>query len=232
MTVSVAVFVTPPCDAVIVTFVEFDTRFVLIVNFALFEPAATVTVDGIDATDELLLERFTVVFVDALAVKVTVPCESFPPETLVGLSVSEDKVTLPPPLTQTLLVQVWPLPQVPQLNVPPQPSEMLPQFFPWAAQVVGVHEPLHTLLMQLWPAGQVPQLSAPPQPSPTVPQFLPRLAQVFGVHGIVQVPFVQVCPLGQVPQFIVPPQPSLIVPQLPVIQTPGTQVVVTWSDVL
>src|SRR3989442_1517844 len=95
VTVNVAVFVIPPCDAVIVTLVEFDTRLVLIVNVALFEPAATVTVDGTDATDELLEERFTVVFADALAVNVTVPCESFPPETLVGLNVSEDKVTLP-----------------------------------------------------------------------------------------------------------------------------------------
>ena len=127
MTVSVAVFVTPPCDAVIVTLVEFDTRLVLIVNVALFEPAATVTVDGTDATDELLLERFTVVFADAVAVKVTVPCESFPPETLVGLNASEDKATLPPLLTQTLFVHVWPLPQVPQLSVPPQPSPIVPQ---------------------------------------------------------------------------------------------------------
>ena len=112
------------------TLVEFDTRLVLIVNVALLAPAATVTVDGTDATDELLLERFTVVFADALAVKVTVPCELLPPETLVGLNVSEDKVTLPPPLTQTLFVHVWPLPQVPQVSVPPQPSEIDPQFLP------------------------------------------------------------------------------------------------------
>ena len=112
------------------TLVEFHTRLVLIVNVALFEPAATVTVDGTEATDELLLERFTVVFADAVAVKVTVPCESFPPETLVGLSVSEDKVTLTPPLTQTLFVHVWPLPQVPQVSVPSQPSEIEPQFLP------------------------------------------------------------------------------------------------------
>jgi len=111
-----------------VTLVEFDTRSVLIVNVALLAPAATVTVDGTDATDELLLERFTVVFPDAVAVKVTVPRESSPPETLVGLSVSEDKVT--PPLTQTLFVHVWPLPQVPQVSVPPQPSEIEPQFLP------------------------------------------------------------------------------------------------------
>ena len=144
MTVSVAVFVTPPCDAVIATLVEFDTRLVLIVNVALFEPAATVTVDGTDAMDELLLETFTVVFVDAVAVKVTVPCESFPPETLVGLNVSADKVTLPPPLTQTLFVHVWPLPQVPQVSVPPQPSEALPQLKPSPEQVFGVQGPVLT----------------------------------------------------------------------------------------
>ncbi len=170
MTVSVAVFVTPPCDAVIVTLVEFDTRLVLIVNVALFEPAATVTVDGTDATDELLLERFTVVFADALAVKVTVPCESFPPETLVGLNVSEDKVTLPP-LTQTLFVHVWPLPQVPQLSVPPQPSPTVPQFLPRLAQVFGVHGRVQVLFVHVWPLPQEPQLSVPPQPSPIVPQL-------------------------------------------------------------
>jgi len=154
-----------------VTLVELDTRLVLIVNVALPEPAATVTVDGTDATDELLLERFTVVFADAVAVKVTVPCESFPPETLVGLTVSEDKVTLPPPLTQTLFVHVWPPPQVPQLSVPPQPSEILPQFLPCAAQVVGVHGRVQVLFAHVWPLGQEPQLSVPPQPSPMVPQL-------------------------------------------------------------
>src|SRR5207247_44176 len=92
--------------------------------------------------DELLLETFTVVFVDAVAVKVTVPCELLPPETLVGLNVSEDKVTLPPPLTQTLFVHVWPLPHVPQVSVPPQPSAMLPQLKPSPEHVFGVHGPV------------------------------------------------------------------------------------------
>ncbi len=87
------------------TLVEFDTRLVLIVNVALFEPAATVTVDGTDATDELLLERLTEVFTDATAVSVTVPCELFPPDTLVGLSGSDERVAAVP-LTQTLLVHV------------------------------------------------------------------------------------------------------------------------------
>jgi hypothetical protein len=126
---------------------------------------------------------------------------------------------------QMLLTQLLRRPQVPQLSVPPQPSEAVPQLKPREEQVFGVQEPLHTLLTQLWPAGQEPQLSAPPQPSPTVPQFLPRLAQVFGVHGSVQVLFVQVWPAGQEPQLSVPPQPSPMVPQLPVMQTAGTQAV-------
>jgi hypothetical protein len=78
---------------------------------------------------------------------------------------------------QTLLVQLWPLPQVPHESVPPQPSLMVPQFLPCAAQVVGTQD-VQTLLVQLWPAPHVPQVSAPPQPSPTVPQFLPCAAQL------------------------------------------------------
>jgi hypothetical protein len=34
--------------------------------------------------------------------------------------------------------QVWHGPQVPQVSVPPQPSEIVPHVLPWAAQVVGV----------------------------------------------------------------------------------------------
>lgn len=47
---------------------------------------------------------------------------------------------------QTLFEQVFGLWQVPQLSVPPHPSEMLPQFLPCAAQVVGVQ--VQTLLVQ------------------------------------------------------------------------------------
>jgi hypothetical protein len=48
---------------------------------------------------------------------------------------------VPPPQTLTTPPppQVWGEVQVPQVSVPPQPSEIVPQFFPWAAQVVGVH---------------------------------------------------------------------------------------------
>lgn len=34
---------------------------------------------------------------------------------------------------------VWPAGQIPQERVPPHPSEMVPQFFPWAVQLVGRH---------------------------------------------------------------------------------------------
>ena len=67
--------------------------------------------------------------------------------------------------------------QDPQLSEPMQPSEMVPQFLLWAAQVVGVHGATpHTLAVvppQICGAVQVPQLSEPPQPSGMVPQFLP-----------------------------------------------------------
>ena len=61
--------------------------------------------------------------------------------------------------------------QLPQLSVPPQPSEMEPQFLPCAAQVVGVHGRVQVLFAHVWPLGQEPQLSVPPQPSPMVPQL-------------------------------------------------------------
>ena len=38
----------------------------------------------------------------------------------------------------TLLWQVYPVPQDPQDKLPPHPSDMVPQFLPWAKQVVGV----------------------------------------------------------------------------------------------
>src|SRR5215470_8630768 len=43
----------------------------------------------------------------------------------------ETMATPPPP-------QVWGAVQVPQVSVPPQPSAMLPQVVPWAAQLVGM----------------------------------------------------------------------------------------------
>src|SRR5215510_2420168 len=56
-----------------------------------------------------------------VAVRVSVAVAGAAPQTL---------ATPPPP-------QVWGAVQTPQVRVPPQPSRMVPQFLPWAAQVVG-----------------------------------------------------------------------------------------------
>ena len=52
---------------------------------------------------------------------------------------------------------------------------MVPQFLPWAAQVVGVQpQTLATVPPpQLWGGVQLPQAMLPPQPLGIVPQFLP-----------------------------------------------------------
>src|SRR5215510_9650338 len=90
--------------------------------------------------------------------------------------------------------QVWGAVQTPQVRVPPQPSGMVPQFLPWAAQVVGVQGAgvPQTLATppppQVWGAVQTPQVSVPPQPSGMVPQFLPCAAHVVGVPAHVSVP--------------------------------------------
>lgn len=63
---------------------------------ALVCPADTVTLDGTVATDVLLLVRVIVAPPEgAAALRVTVPVELFPPLTLVGFKVSEERVTLP-----------------------------------------------------------------------------------------------------------------------------------------
>jgi hypothetical protein len=69
-----------------------------------------------------------------------------------------------PGLAQTLAEQTWGLTQFPQLNIPPQLSGMLPQFFPCAAQVVGVqvaHSPVDVLHAPEHGVSTVPQAQAP-----------------------------------------------------------------------
>src|SRR5712691_1915548 len=82
--------------------------------------------------------------------------------------------------------------QAPQVSVPPQPSAIVPQSFPCAAQVVGVQVPQTFATPappQVCGAMQAPQVSVPPQPSEIVPQFFPCAAQVVGVQaGVVTVP--------------------------------------------
>jgi hypothetical protein len=76
-----------------VTVVDAATALVLTVKVALVAPAATVTLEGTPATVVLLLERVTVAPPDGAApLSVTVPVEEFPPVTLVGFSVSDERV--------------------------------------------------------------------------------------------------------------------------------------------
>src|SRR4051794_6218464 len=67
--------------------------------------------------------------------------EPDPPERRVAVSVSERVEKTPPPqiLATPPPPHVWGLVQLPQTRVPPQPSEIVPQFFPWAAHVVRAH---------------------------------------------------------------------------------------------
>jgi hypothetical protein len=108
---------------------------------------------------------------------------------------------------------------MPQSKLPPQPSPMVPQYWPplAAVQVPFVQlAGMHTLFaLHTWPEGQSPQGKDPPQPSPTVPQnWLPLLPQVRGMQpAFTQTLFVQLVPAAQVPQSKPWPQPSPMVPQ-------------------
>jgi hypothetical protein len=76
-----------------VTGVDVVTALVLTVNVALLAPAATVTVTGTVAAAVLpLIRETTAPPVGAGPLSVTVPVEGDPPVTLVGFSVSEERV--------------------------------------------------------------------------------------------------------------------------------------------
>jgi hypothetical protein len=77
-----------------VTAVDAVTALVLTVNVALVAPATTVTLEGTVAAAVLLLESATCAPpAGAAPLNVTVPVEDcVPPITLVGLSVSEERV--------------------------------------------------------------------------------------------------------------------------------------------
>jgi hypothetical protein len=92
VTPSVALRVTPNVPEIVAD-VEDDTACVPTVKVALVFPAPTVTLAVTVATAVVLLLRLTTAPPDGAApVNVTVPCDVFPPVTLVGLSDSADSV--------------------------------------------------------------------------------------------------------------------------------------------
>jgi hypothetical protein len=106
VTVSVAVWVAPPCVPVIVALVRAFTPVVAIGKVADVEPAAMVTVDG-TVIFALLDERFTDAPPDdgAGAPRVTVPTEGLPPTTVDGDTVRETK-----PVAEIVRVWFWEVP--------------------------------------------------------------------------------------------------------------------------
>lgn len=102
------------------------------------------------------------------------------------------------------------------VNVPPHPSEMVPQVRPAAAQVVGTHSHLRVEVLHANPLPHVPHATVPPHPSGMEPHSSPVSHAVFFVQpqwfstpppphvaGAVQLPH----------EASVPPQPSDGVPQ-------------------
>ncbi len=70
-----------------------ETPVVVMEKVALVAPAGTVTLAGAVATAVLLLESVTTAPpLGAAPFKLTVPCEEFPPTTLAGFRVREERV--------------------------------------------------------------------------------------------------------------------------------------------
>ena len=87
----VALFVTPPAVAEIVTEVLDEPGDVVTVNVAELLPGGTVTLAGTLATEDLLLDSATTVPpAGAGPLRVTVPVEELPAFTVEGESVNDD----------------------------------------------------------------------------------------------------------------------------------------------
>jgi hypothetical protein len=114
VTVRVAVRLTLPAEAVTTTAVWAATGVVVVVNVAVVLPAATVTLAGTAATNELALDRVTTnPPVGAARVSVTVPSEVLPPTRDVGLNpraeraaagVTVNRAVVLPPLYVAVIV--------------------------------------------------------------------------------------------------------------------------------
>jgi hypothetical protein len=78
---------------VIVTTVVLLTPLVVTVKFALNVPPATVTLAGTWPAGLLLLSGTATPPVGASPLSVTVPVDGFPPTTLVGFTVTDDRLT-------------------------------------------------------------------------------------------------------------------------------------------
>ena len=155
---------------------------------------------------------------------VTVPVRTSPGCTVVLSRCKGTEMKKPPlPLPQTFAIpappQVCGAVQMPQSSVLLQPSPRLPQFFPCAAQVLGVQaaEP-HTFAVPPPPhvCGdvQVPQVSVLPQPSLMLSQFLPCATQVVGEQPqtLATPPPPHVLGGTHVPQALLPDAGSPMVP--------------------
>ena len=94
-TVSVALRLTLPKLAVIVTGVELVTLVVVMAKVAVVALAATVTVPGTPAALALLDNATTAPPAGAGPLRVTVPCDDAPPVTLDGASARAESVTAP-----------------------------------------------------------------------------------------------------------------------------------------
>ena len=106
-----------------------------------------------------------------------------------------------------------------QVNVAPQPSDVVPQRTPSEAQVCGVQQ---LVPLQVWPLGQVGQVSVLPQVSDTEPHCAPNDEHVCGVQQVL-LP-VQISWPGHSGHVSAFPQPSVVEPQaLRLAHVPGVQ---------
>jgi hypothetical protein len=65
-----------------------------------------------------------------------------------------------------LFIQLYAVEQIPQLNVPPQLLEIVPQFLLNEEQLFGMQEGIHcppSVVLQVYPVEQFPQLTRTPQ---------------------------------------------------------------------